>query len=135
MSYNNNLEHKFNIKFIFLLLIIYMIINKIYYGIIFLLIIFIIYYQVEIKKILNINNFNISFIKNNIEKFINKYETQETPEIEETLDTNKTYTDMFNDIDKLENIARNNKTVITPFKNMVSELRNKFNIVYNKLNE
>ncbi len=127
---------------IFLLLIIYMIINKIYYCIIFLLIIFIIYYQNEIKKILNLNNFNISFVKNNIEKFINIIPEEETNEPNEPNEPNESnesnyekYTDMFNDIDKLEDIARNNKTVITPFKNMVSELRNKFNIIYNKLNE
>lgn len=136
MSNGEKLGNKYNkhsVKIIFGLLILYMIVNKIYHGVAVLLIIFVIYYHKEIRTKLNIKKLNLQFFRDNIEKYINKSEekTEEEGEKEE-----ENVGDIFNEIDKLEEVASKNDNVEKePFKDMVTNLRETFDSIYAKLGE
>ena len=136
MSNGEKLGNKYNkhsVKIIFGLLILYMIVNKIYHGVAVLLIVFVVYYHKEIRTKLNIKKLNLQFFRDNIEKYINKSEekTEEEGEKEE-----ENVGDIFNEIDKLEEVASKNDNVEKePFKDMVTNLRETFDSIYAKLGE
>lgn len=136
MSNGEKLGNKYNkhsVKIIFGLLILYMIVNKIYHGVAVLLIVFVVYYHKEIRTKLNLKKLNLQFFRDNIEKYINKSEekTEEEGEKEE-----ENVGDIFNEIDKLEEVASKNDNVEKePFKDMVTNLRETFDSIYAKLGE
>ena len=138
MSNSEKLGNKYNnhsIKIIFGLLILYMIVNKIYYGIVILLIVFVVFYHKEIRKKLNIKKLNLQFFRDNIEKYINKEKTEEE-KTEEEEKKEENMGDIFNEIDKLEEAASKKNNVDTkPFKDMVTNLRETFDSIYAKLGE
>ena len=143
MSNGEKLENKYNkhsVKIIFGLLILYMIVNKIYHGVAVLLIVFVVYYHKEIRKKLNIKKLNLQFFRDNIEKYINKSEEKNNEKTEEKTEEEKkeeeNIGDIFNEIDKLEEVASKSNDVATePFKDMVTNLRETFNSIYTKLGE
>lgn len=137
MSNGEKLGNKYNkhsVKIIFGLLILYMIVNKIYHGVAVLLIVFVVYYHKEIRTKLNLKKLNLQFFRDNIEKYINK--SEEKTEEEEGEKEEENIGDIFNEIDKLEEVASKKDNVETePFKDMVTNLRETFDSIYAKLGE
>ena len=136
MSNSEKLGNKYNkhsIKIIFGLLILYMIVNKIFHGVAVLFIVFVIYYHKEIRKKLNIKTLNLQFFRDNIEKYINKSEEEEKKKKKKE---EENVGDIFNEIDKLEEMAsKKNNVEKEPFKDMVTNLRETFDSIYSKLGE
>lgn len=133
MTKSDKLGKKYNKhsgKLIFFLLVLYMLVNKIYHGVAVLAVIFVLYYHKEIRKKLNIQKIDMKFLKNNVERFVNPESSEsEEPKKEEG-------GDIFNEIDKLEEVATNSDEIEKePFKDMVSDLRKSFDAIYNKLGE
>jgi len=143
MSNSDKLGKKYNkhsVKLIFLLLIIYMVVNKIYHGVVVLLIIFAVYYHKEIRKKINIPKINLKFLKDNVERFVSsniENKQEDIKENDESEDPKEEHSgDIFNEIDKLEEVAaKSDKIATEPFKDMVSDLRKTFNTIYSKLGE
>ena len=137
MTKSDKLGKKYNKhsgKLIFFLLVLYMLVNKIYHGVAVLAVIFVLYYHKEIRKKLNIQKIDMKFLKDNVERFVNPDSIEsEKPEEEKKEEEGG---DIFNEIDKLEEVAANSDKIATePFKDMVSDLRKSFDAIYNKLGE
>ena len=135
MTKSDKLGKKYNKhsgKLIFFLLVLYMLVNKIYHGVAVLAIIFLLYYHKEIRKRLNIQKIDMKFLKDNVERFVNP----ESSDNEQPKEEQEEGGDIFNEIDKLEEVAANSDKIATePFKDMVSDLRKSFDAIYNKLGE
>jgi predicted membrane protein len=139
MTKSDKLGKKYNKhsgKLIFFLLVLYMLVNKIYHGVAVLAVIFLLYYHKEIRKRLNIQKIDMKFLKDNVERFVNPELSDNEEPKEEEEKKQEEGGDIFNEIDKLEEVATNSDKIATePFKDMVSDLRKSFDAIYNKLGE
>jgi len=122
---SEKLSKKYNrhsVKLIFLLLFVYFIVNRIYYGIIIMALVCVYYYKDKI---------NLNFIKNKIEGFTQQIE--QTEELQEE-ESNEEQKDLFSNLDKLEKFSKKGGKATQPFKEMVSDLRKTFNSIYKEMN-
>lgn len=118
--------NKHSVKLIFLLLFVYFIVNKIYYGIAVMALVCVYYY----KDMINLN-----FIKNKIEGFTH-LKSEDTQQIEhaEEEESKEEQKDLFSNLDKLEKFSKKGGKPTQPFKEMVSDLRKTFNSIYKEMN-
>ena len=125
---SEKLSKKYNrhsVKLIFLLLFVYFIVNRIYYGIAVMALVCVYYYKDKI---------NLNFIKNKIEGFTH-LKSENTQQIEHAEEESKEeQKDLFSNLDKLEKFSKKGGKPTQPFKEMVSDLRKTFNSIYKEMN-
>lgn len=144
----NKKLNKHSVKLIFALLLVYMLVNKLYHGLIIIIIIFLIYYNKKIIGYIKKRGFKFDFdfnkLRNKFESFVNKNGNEEDTsddfgqsdlEQSDANENKKEESDIFMELDKLETLAnKNNNIKREPFKNMVSELRKTFDNLYKQVN-
>lgn len=144
----NKKLNKYSVKLIFALLLVYMLVNKLYHGLIIIIIIFLIYYNKKIIGYIKKGGFKFDFdfnkLRNKFESFVNKNGNEEDTsddsgqsdlEQSDANENKKEESDIFMELDKLETLAnKNNNIKREPFKNMVSELRKTFDNLYKQVN-
>lgn len=161
MTNNEDLSKKLNkhsVKLIFALLLIYMLVNKLYHGVVIIIIVFLIYHNKEVIKFVKGKGINLDLNNLSLEKLTNKLQlpkltnglnkslegfknnnknnsTEEYPKDEDENDKSNGDDDIFTQIDKLETLANRNENIKKePFKDMVSELRKTFDTIYKQVN-
>lgn len=144
----NKKLNKHSVQLIFALLLVYMLVNKLYHGLIIIIIVFLIYYNKKIIEYVKKRGFKFDFdfnkLRNKFESFVNKDDNEEdsSNDLEksdtgqsDTNDNKKEESDIFMELDKLETLANKNSNIKRePFKNMVSELRKTFDNLYKQVN-
>lgn len=151
----NKKLNKHSVKLIFALLLVYMLVNKLYHGLIIIVIVFLIYYNKKIIQYVKKKGFKFDFdfnkLRNKFESFVNKDGNEEdssdnsqsdleksvTEQVDapSEIDNKKEESDIFTELDKLETLANKNSNIKRePFKNMVSELRKTFDNLYKQVN-
>ena len=153
----NKKLNKHSVKLIFALLLVYMLVNKLYHGLIIIVIVFLIYYNKKIIQYVKKKGFKFDFdfnkLRNKFESFVNKdgneedasddsgqsdleqSDAQNDTEQSDANENKKEESDIFMELDKLETLAnKNNNIKREPFKNMVSELRKTFDNLYKQVN-
>ena len=161
MTNNEDLSKKLNkhsVKLIFALLLIYMLVNKLYHGVVIIIIVFLIYHNKEVVKFVkgksigfDLNNLSLEKLTNklqlpkltnglnkSLESFKNDSDnnsTEKYPKDEDENEKSNEDDDIFTQIDKLETLANRNENIKKePFKDMVSELRKTFDTIYKQVN-
>lgn len=161
MTNNEDLSKKLNkhsVKLIFALLLIYMLVNKLYHGVVIIIIVFLIYHNKEVVKFVKGKGFNLDLNNLSLEKLTNKLQfpkltnglnkslesfkndddnksIEEFPKDEDENEKSNEDDDIFTQIDKLETLANRNENIKKePFKDMVTELRKTFDTIYKQVN-
>lgn len=163
MTNNEDLSKKLNkhsVKLIFALLLIYMLVNKLYHGVVIIIIVFLIYHNKEVVKFVKGKGINLDLNNLSLEKLTNKLQlsklnltnglnkslesfknddennsTEEFPKDEDENEKSNEDDDIFTQIDKLETLANRNENIKKePFKDMVTELRKTFDTIYKQVN-